>query len=278
MNALRRLFSPEARGTTVVAVWALEGALAWSLALALGAVLAEPLRAHPDGVFALYGEGGRLLLDYARVSAAPLRMAALVAGAAVALWAVAGVLLGGVIPWVAASRIAIPTVPRAFAESVRRAPSLAALALMAGAGYGLAGLLGWYAWSFVGRTTARLGDARATDLRHAWVALAALAVAGLVKGWHGVARYQCLGKSLTARTAAVEAAGRLVREPVRTLGRGVAWGALGLVGTLLAFGAGALLERNPAGWAVALLTAAQQLSLLWRVHCRMKWFVGLAAD
>lgn len=278
MSALRRIFSPVGRGTVTLSVWLAEALLAWALAFALGSVLADPLRAHPDGVFALYGEGGRVLLDYARTQAATLRMAAMVAGAAVALWSLAGTVLGGVIPFAAASRMAVPTVARAWAESLRRAPTLIALGLMALAGYGLVGLLGWYAWSFVDRRAVALVDVRAADLRHAAVVVVALALAALVRGWHAVARYQCMAKSLTALSAAGEGAGRVAREPLRTLGRGIAWAALGGLGTALAFGVGAALERNPAGWAVAVLTLAQQLSLYWRLHCRTRWYVGLGGD
>lgn len=278
MSALVRILRTDGRGATTLAVWALEGVVAWSFALAIGTALAGPLTTRPEGVFALYGEGGRLLLDFARASSGALGLAGAVALAAVALWALAGTLLGGVIPWVAASRMAIPTVPRAFAESLRRAPTLLALSLLAWVGYGLAALLASQAWSYVDRTTTRLPDVRALDLRHAAALAAALLVASLVRAWHAVARFQALAKNLRALSAAGEAAGRLAREPVRTLGRGLAWALLAGLGTLIAFALSAALERNPAGWAVITLTVAQQLSLLWRVHCRMKWYVGLGGE
>lgn len=278
MSALARLFGTQGRGTTTLAVWALESLIAWSFALALGSALAGPLKTRPEGVYALYGEGGRLLLDFARTSAPTLGLALSVAAAAVALWALAGVLLGGVIPWVAASRMAVPTVPRAFAESLRRAPTLLALSLLACVGYALAGVLAWQGWAWVDRTAARLPDVRAMDLRHAAVLAVSLLVASLVRGWHAVARFQALAKNLRALSAGGEAAGRLLREPIRTLGRGLAWAALAGLGTLLTFALGAALERNPAGWAAVTLTLAQQLSLLWRVHCRMKWYIGLGGD
>lgn len=278
MSALARILSTQGRGAATAAIWALESLVAWAFALAIGHTLAAPLAHHPDGVFALYGEGGRLLLDYARTAATALDLAGAVTAAVIALWAIAGVFLGGVIPFVAASRMAIPTVPRAFAESLRRAPTLLALSLLSWVGYGLAALLAWQAWAWVDRASARLADLRAVDLRHAAVIAVALLVAALVRAWHAVARFQALAKNLRALAAAGEAASRLAREPVRTLGRGIAWSVAAGAGTLLAVALGAALERNPAGWAVLTLTLAQQLSLLWRVHCRMKWYVGLGGE
>jgi hypothetical protein len=278
VSALARVLGTQGRGTTVFAVWAAEALVAWSFATALGVALAGPLTAHPDGVFALYGEGGRILFDYLRREGPTLELAGGVAAVLVALWALAGVLLGGVIPWVAASRMAVPTVARAFAESLRRAPTLLALALLSLLGYGLVALFAWQAWAWVDRATTHAVDVRAADLRHGAVVLAALLLASLVRGWHAVARFQALGKSLRALSAAAEAAGRLAREPLRTLGRGLCWSAAAGLGTLVAFGAGAALERNRAVWAVLLLTAVQQLSIGWRVHCRMKWYVGLGGD
>ena len=81
-----------------------------------------------------------------------------------------------------------------------------------------------------------------------------------------------------ALAAAGEAVGRVVREPLRTLGRGIGWVALAGCGTAVAFGTGALWDRHRAVWAVALLTMIQQTSLLWRVHCRMRWYAGLSRD
>lgn len=275
MKTLRWMLRTEGRGAIVLLVWLMESALAWALAAALGTVLAAPLLRHPSGVFALYGEDGRLLLDFLRVSAGALSTAGAALGVAVALWAVVGVLLGGVVPLVGASRMAIPTAPGAFGESLRRAPTLVALALLSALGYGLVGLLGWFAWRYVDRTALHAANARMIDLRHAAVVVAVLLLAALVRVWHAVARFQAMSKRYRALSAAASSLGRLGREPVQTLGRAAGWSVMAGLGTLIAFAVGAGLDRHRALWAVALLTAAQQLSLLWRVHCRMRWYGGL---
>lgn len=275
MKTLRWMLRTEGRGAIVLTVWLMEAALAWALAAALGVVLAGPLLRHPSGVFALYGEDGRLLMDFLRVSAGALSTAGAALGVAVALWALVGVFLGGVVPLVGASRMAIPTAPGAFGESLRRAPTLLALALLSALGYGLVGLLGWFSWRYIDRTSLHAVNARMIDLRHAAVVAAVLLLAAMVSVWHAVARFQAMGNRFRALAAAGSALVRLGREPLQTLGRALGWAAMAGVGTLLAFGVGAVLDRHRALWAVALLTAVQQLSLLWRVHCRMRWYSGL---
>lgn len=278
MSALRRLLRTDGRGAATTFVWMLEALVAWSLAAALGGALAGPLLTHPAGVHALYAEDGRLLLDFLRTQSATLDLAGSAALAAVALWGLAGVLLGGFVPAVAAPRLAVPTVAEALSDSLRRAPTLLALSLLSALGYGLAGLLGWFAWRYVDRAAALVVDARAMDLRHAAVVLVVLLVAAVVHTWHGVARFQAMSGRQRALAAAGEAAGRLAREPLRTLGRAAAWWLLAGCGTALAVALGAALDRHRAAWAVAALTLAQQLTLWWRVHCRMRWFGGLGQD
>ncbi len=278
MSALRRLLRTDGRGAATTFVWLLEALVAWSLAAALGGALAGPLLTHPAGVHALYAEDGRLLLDYLRVQSASLDLAGGVALAAVGLWGVAGVLLGGFMPAVAAAQLSVPTVPAALSDSLRRAPTLLALSLLSALGYGLAGLLGWFARRYVDRAATLAVNARGMDLRHAAVVLVVLLVAAAVHTWHGVARFQAMSRRQRALAAAGEAAGRLAREPLRTLGRAAAWALLAACGTALAVALGAALDRHRAGWALVVLTVAQQLALWWRVHCRMRWFAGLSQD
>lgn len=278
MSALRQLLRTDGRGAATTFVWLLEALVAWSLATALGSALAGPLLTHPAGVHALYAEDGRLLLDFLRVQSASLDLAGSVALAGVALWALAGVLLGGFVPAVASAQLAVPTVSEALSDSLRRAPTLLTLALLSALGYGLAGLLGWFAWRYVDRAAALVVNARAMDLRHAAVVLVVLLVAAAVHTWHGVARFQAMSQRQRALAAAAAAMGRLAREPLRTLGRAAAWSIIAACGTALAVALGATLDRHRAGWAVVTLTLAQQLALWWRVHCRMRWFAGLSPD
>lgn len=278
MSALRRLLRTDGRGAATTFVWVLEALVAWSLAAALGGALAGPLLTHPAGVHALYAEDGRLLLDYLRVQSAALDLAGPVVLAAVGLWGVTGVLLGGFIPAVASARLAVPTVAEGLADSLRRAPTLLALALLSALGYGLAGLLGWFAWRYVDRAATQVVNARAMDLRHAAVVLVVLLVAAVVHTWHGVARFQAMSRRQRALAAATEALGRLAREPLRTTGRAAAWALVAACGTALAVALGAVLDRHRAGWALVTLTLVQQLALWWRVHCRMRWFTGLSPD
>ncbi|MEZ4389946.1 MAG: hypothetical protein R3A48_02530 [Polyangiales bacterium] len=275
MKTLRWMLRTEGRGAIVLLVWLMESALAWALAAALGSAVAAPLLRHPSGVFALYGEDGRLLMDFLRVNAGALTTAGAALGVAVALWAGVGVPLGGVVPLVGASRMSIPTAPAAFGESLRRAPTLLALALLSAVGYGLVGLLGWFAWRYIDRSSLHVANARMIDLRHAAVIAAVLLLAALVSLWHALARFQAMGRRYRALSAAASSLGRLGREPLQTLGRALGWALMAGLGTLVAFAVGAALDRHRALWAVALLTAAQQLSLLWRVHCRMRWYGGL---
>lgn len=277
MSALRRLLRTDGRGAATTFVWLLEALVAWSLAVALGGALAGPLLTHPAGVHALYAEDGRLLLDFLRMQSASLDLAGGVALAAVGLWGVTGVLLGGFMPAVAA-QLAVPTVAAALSDSLRRAPTLLALSLLSALGYGLAGLLGWFAWRYVDRAATLAVNARGMDLRHGAVVLVVLLVAAAVHTWHGVARFQAMSRRLRALAAAGEAAGRLAREPLRTLGRAAAWALLAACGAALAVALGAALDRHRAAWALLVLTLAQQLALWWRVHCRMRWFAGLSPD
>ena len=168
MSALRQLLRTDGRGAATTFVWLLEALVAWSLATALGSALAGPLLTHPAGVHALYAEDGRLLLDFLRVQSASLDLAGSVALAGVALWALAGVLLGGFVPAVASAQLAVPTVSEALSDSLRRAPTLLTLALLSALGYGLAGLLGWFAWRYVDRAAALGGvhDDNARGERH----------------------------------------------------------------------------------------------------------------
>lgn len=278
MSALRWLFRTGGRGSATFVIWAIEALIAWSFAAAMGSVLASPLLSHPWGVFALYGEDGRLFMDFLRVNAAVLRAAGHVAAAVLALWAVAGVALGGVIPLMGASRMAMPTVPNAFAESLRRSPTLIALSLLATVGYGLVALLAWLAWSSFERASLHAIDARAVDLRFALIALSALLLAALVRAWHAVARFHAMGRRYRALAAAGSSVAHIARSPIETLGRAALWALVAACGTLFAFGLGAALDRHRAAWAVVALSVAQQLSVLWRVHCRMRWYAGLSVE
>lgn len=270
-----RFFAPlRGRVGAVAALVAVHAALAWALAAAASLPALAPLARHPRGAWALYAEGGRLALDLARENRAALAATVLFVALALGLHALAWLFLGGLLPALFVTPQG-PALHRAASYSLRRAPTLLALALAAGVGYGLAGLAAVFGSEYGERRALLLADERAGDLQQVWALLPALVLWFLVSAWHDVARVQAVGEGAGAGPAAVGATGRLLREPLKTLGAAAGYQALAALGPLAALGAAALWGGRP-GAALGALVLAQQLALAWRTICRALWFAHLA--
>ena len=260
----------------MLALAAVQIALAWLLAAVVVLPFTAPLARHPDGGRALYAEGGRILLDLARERGSTLGASLWAVGLVAALYAVQWFFLGALLPALGVTDEP-PTLYKAAAYSLRRAPTLLALALMALGGYALAGATAWFAWTHADAHAATMPDARGADLLLVRSLLPALLVAGLVTVWHDVARVCAVGDGSGAPRAFAAAWSRMLREPVRTLGGALWFAALGALGGLVAYGAARLWGAQGATGAAVALALVEQSALVWRFVCRAMWFFHLTA-
>ncbi len=268
------LFSTGGRGGAVALLWLGNAALAWSLAAITVPVAVQPLAERPEGVWALYREGGRLAMDLVGMNGAAMQTALGAYLAATLAVLAMGIALGGFVPKMGASEIA-PTVHEALSYAVKKMPTVLALAAIAGAGYAVAGALGWYSVTWAMRTGEAIADISRRDLRTVAAVIPAVVIAGVVAVWHDVAKAVAMREGRPALVAALDALGAMGRSPLRTVGQWGLWGALGLLGPLVAWGVGQRLGWRASVEAAIALTVVQQLALGWRMHCRMKCFVAL---
>ncbi len=250
-------------------------ALVWIAATAVTLPVLAPLHRHPDGPFALFSDGGRVLFEMASTE----RISLLVAGASLALLsllvAAIWMLLGGVIPVLAVVEPA-PPLHRAASYSLRRMPTLFGLAVLALSGYALAGAAAGFAWVHLSHTADRLVDARAADLLRARAMVPAALIAALVTVWHDVARTWAVGAGRGVRGSTVDALAVMVTAPLKTLGRAALYALLGSLSVALAFVASHALGGRD-GAALYALIAIQQSALAWRFGCRARWLMHLGA-
>ncbi|MBI5516965.1 MAG: hypothetical protein HY909_24495 [Deltaproteobacteria bacterium] len=260
------------RALALAVVFCAQGLLAllWAFVLALPVLRA--VRQHPDGVFALYADGGRLALEVAaRVepAASPL---ALATGALMVLYAHGWLVLGGLLPSLFTSMERVSLV-RAAGWSVQRTPAWLALGSMALGGYAVCGLWGYLAWPYAeARLTA---GAAPSPLALLWLFPPAL-LAWVVTAWHDLARVQLAGDGGSSLTAASGALTRLARAPWAVLSRVLGYQLLGLGGMALAFGASTLWGGRRAAAAVVALALVQGLAVLGRFLARVSLLAELA--
>jgi hypothetical protein len=265
------------RCTAVFTLTLFHLAVSWLVASVITVPLALALQEHPDGVFALYGDGGRLAYEFYDSHRSTLTASGLMAALTAVLYGALWFVFGATIPVLGAVEPA-PPLHRAASYSMRRLPTLTALAGIALTGYVLAGAAGWYAYGWLDRRAASLVDVRAADLLRVRAAIPAVFVAALVTVWHDVARVRCVVTGQGARAASVSALTVMVRSPLSTLGGALAWWLVGLTGPLVAYVASRGLGARREVGAIAALTLVQQLALAWRFVCRSGWLLGLGAS
>ena len=191
------------------ALYAAQSVLPWGLAVVLTLPVLAPLARHPDGAFALYTEGGRVLGDVLRAQSSGVAVALGVLALVAALWWAAWVVLGATLPVLGVVEPA-PSLHRAVSYSLRRAPTLVALSLLALVGYAFAAVACGLASSRVLHVFLR-GETPATIAPRDLLGLAAGGfVAALVTVWHDAARVVAVGRGAGAGSAAPAALVALV--------------------------------------------------------------------
>ena len=85
------------RKRALSALCAAQLALAWTAAAVVTLPLLAPLRRHPDGLFALYADGGRVLMELADASRPTLTLALATLGLLAALYAALWMALGALL-------------------------------------------------------------------------------------------------------------------------------------------------------------------------------------
>ncbi len=263
------------RKTALSALCLAQLALAWITATIVTLPALAPLRRHPDGAFALYTDGGRILFEVLSRSHATLTLSAATLGLVTALYGTAWLLLGAMIPVLAVVDPA-PPLYRAASYSLRRFPTLLGLATIALLGYALAGAAGAFAWIHLSRQAERMVDARASDLLQARAAVPALAIAALVSVWHDVARTWAVGSGRGVWGATLDALAVTVTAPFQTLARAAGYALLGALAVVVAYGASRVFGGRD-GAALVALIVTQQLALVWRFGCRARWLLHLGA-
>ncbi len=250
-------------------------ALAWAGAAIVTLPLLAPLRRHPDGLFALYADGGRSLMELADTSRPALTLALTTLGLLATLYAALWMALGATLPVLAVVEPA-PSLHRAASYSIRRLPTLAGLAVIALLGYALAAATGLFAWRHFAHRAEAMVDVRAGDLLQARAAIPALLLAALVTVWHDVARVWAAGSGEGIRASAADAFVVMLRAPLQTLGRALAYALAGALGVAAAYLASRLLGGRD-GAALVALTLVQQGALAWRFAFRARWMMHLGA-
>jgi len=263
------------RGATV-ALYAAQSVLPWGLAAVLTLPVLAPLARHPDGAFALYTEGGRVLGDVLRAQSSGVAVALGVLALVAALWWGVWVVLGATLPVLGVVEPA-PSLHRAVSYSLRRAPTLVALSLLALVGYGVAAVACGLASSRLLHAFLR-GETPATIAPRDLLGLAAGGfVAALVTVWHDAARVVTVGRGAGAAGAAGSAVAWIVQEPAVTLGAAATHAAAGYAGVAAAYGASLVWGGSSTRAAIVALVVAEQLALAWRFGWRARWFFHLGA-
>jgi hypothetical protein len=264
------------RRAATLALYAAQSVLPWGLAAVLTLPVLSPLARHPDGAFALYTEGGRVLGDVLRAQSSGVSVALGVAALVGALWWAAWVVLGATLPVLGVVEPA-PSLHRAMSYSLRRAPTLVALSLLALLGYGVAAVACGLASPGPLHALVR-GETPATIAPRDLHGLAAGGVGGaLVTVWHDAARVVAVGRGAGAGSAAVAAVAWIAREPGATLGAALMHAVAGYAGVALAYGASLVWGGHSASAAVLALVATEQVALAWRFGWRARWFFHLGA-
>ncbi len=270
---IRRWISTGGRWGAVMGVALVELALAWLLGLAASSPLLSALSRHPRGAFAVDAQGGRLLGELVATHGNALEGTTAVVAVVALAYAAAWMLLGGMFPVLGAS--AGVRWHRAAAESLRRAPTLLGLAAIMVLGLVIAGAAGWVAATSAGRAALHRYDVRAVTLLGlaGWGVMALLAA--LLTVWHDVARVHAMARGKTALQASGAAALQMVREPLSTVAMGAWFGLVGWSWVGAAALVAGVLEWRSGLAAVVTLLVVRQLTVIGRVHARMKWFVWL---
>lgn len=263
------------RKTAIAALCFAQLTLAWITSAAVTLPALAPLRRHPDGAFALYTDGGRILFEVLSQSHTTLTLGAATLGLVTVLYGFVWLLLGAMIPVLAVVEPA-PPLYRAASYSLRRFPSLLGLATLALLGYALAGAAGAFAWGHLSHQAERMVDARAGDLLQLRAAVPALAIAALVSVWHDVARTWAVGSGQGVWSSTIDALATLVMAPIQTLARAAGYALLGALAVVVAWGASRIFGGRDGGALIALIVT-QQLALVWRFGCRARWLLHLGA-
>lgn len=265
------------RIAATTALFAMQQCVAWSVAGAVTFPLLAPLARHPDGFWALYSQGGRVLGDFVRASTAGLTVAGGALALVAALWTFAWFALGATLPVLGVVEPA-PSLHKAMSYSLRRLPTLAGLAALALGGYAVLGVAGFFAWSHGHAAGLRAHDLPAAERGGIVWVLPAVALAALVTAWHDVARVVAAGRGSGVLGSASEAVMWIARSPVRTLATGFVYALAGLCGPLMAYVLSRFVGGRDAVGAVVVLTLAQQCALAWRFGWRARWFYRLGED
>lgn len=242
---------------------------------AIGTVaVARPLRTHPDGVWAIFAEGGRIALDLYRNHGESIDLAVLVMLVGLLLWALVWLVLGGTLPTLFSPRA--PTLREAVAHSIRRAPTLLGLVGLYLLGLGIIAAVGVKGEFWIARKTAHAGNLRDQQLLELAMSVPPLLLAWALSVWHDVARTRAFLRGIRASQAGVEAFSDVLHSPWRYLSSAAGYALLGQLAVGVAALAAMALEHNRAAWAVGALFVTQQLALAWRFACRARWFAWLA--
>jgi hypothetical protein len=261
------------RGFALCALFAAQLCLSWTASTLVTLPALAPLRRHPDGPFALYAEGGRVLLEVLSNARQTLTLAGATLGLVALAYGLFWMLFGAMIPVLAVVEPA-PSLHRAAAYSLRRFPTLAGLAVMALAGYALAGAAGLFAWWQLSRQAERMVDVRAGDLLQLRAVVPALLLAALVSLWHDVARTWAVGSGRGVRASTLDALAVMVTAPRQIFVRAMGLGLLGALSVVLAYLASRVFGGRD-GAALVVLTLVQQAALAWRFGCRARWLLDL---
>jgi len=246
----------------------------WALAVVSTTPWLAPLAQHPDGSFALYGEGGRVLADVFRMQSGVVHVGLGALALALVLWALGWLSLGGTLPSLGVVEPA-PALHHAMSYSLRRVPTLFGLALLALTGYVLAGVACWLGSASFLSAVARERPPFVLAPRDLVGLAVGMLLAALVTVWHDVARVVAVGRGAGTLGAAGGALRWIVCEPLETLGVAVTHAMVGWGGIALAYGASFGRGGHPTRAAVLALTVTQQFALAWRFAWRARWFYHL---
>lgn len=252
----------------ITAVHALSGFI---FARVLLGPLRETLSRHPDGAAALWADDGRYLFDvlhkHSDLGAVSLDGFA----SLMVVFALGWCLFGGVLPALAIGARP-PSVFRAAAESLRRAPTLIALATVTGLAFVLATALAWQSWRWALDPSTAAASGNAAHARALASMIPAAVLVFAVSIWHDTARSIAISQNITAHRAALAAGLSLLRRPLSTAATALGFSLVGWSFVALPIAMAAVLEPAVSTAAVWVLVVVRLAALTAKLHARMRWF------